>query len=102
MDFPFFSSHEIWRYLSTSQIGFYTHRTSKSIPNKPGIYAWFLPLDIDDTIENVIQKFIPRTKSGELHIMITHGSKLYISVTTDVFQSYNNTFYEYDLLELFK
>jgi hypothetical protein len=55
-----------------------------------------------DTIENIIQKFIPRTKSGELHIMITHGSKLYISVTTDVFQSYNNTFYEYDLLELFK
>ena len=54
-----------------------------------------------DTIENVIQKFIPGAKSGELHILITHGSKIYISVTTDVFQSYNNTFYEYDLSELF-
>ena len=54
-----------------------------------------------DSIENVIQNFIPRTKSGELHVLLTHGSKLYISVTTDVFQSYNNTFYEYNLADLF-
>jgi len=54
-----------------------------------------------DSIENVIQNFIPRTKSGELHVMITHGEKLYISVTTDILQSYNNTFYEYSLTDLF-
>jgi hypothetical protein len=54
-----------------------------------------------DTIENVVQKFIPGTKSGELHILLTHGNKIYISVTTDILQSYNNTFYEYNLSDIF-
>ena len=54
-----------------------------------------------DSLDNIIKKFIPKTKSGELHIMITYNNKLYVSVTTDILQSYNNTFYEFNLDELF-
>ena len=54
-----------------------------------------------DSLDNIIIKFIPKTKSGELHIMITYNNKLYVSVTTDILQSYNNTFYEFNLDELF-
>tara|TARA_B100000035_G_C21034718_1_gene570263 strand:- start:3883 stop:4980 length:1098 start_codon:yes stop_codon:yes gene_type:complete len=52
-------------------------------------------------IENIIKKFIPKTKSGELHIMVSYNRKIYISVTTNVLQSYNNTFYEFDLGKIF-
>ena len=55
-----------------------------------------------NSIENVIKEFIPRTKSGELHIMISYDNKIYVSVTSDVLQSYNNTFYEFSLDELFE
>lgn len=54
-----------------------------------------------DSLDNIIKKFIPKTKSGELHVMITYNNKLYVSVTTDILQSYNNTFYEFNLDELF-
>jgi hypothetical protein len=55
-----------------------------------------------NSIENVIKEFIPRTKSGELHIMVSYDNKIYVSVTSDVLQSYNNTFYEFSLDELFE
>jgi len=54
------------------------------------------------SIENVIKEFIPRTKSGELHIMVSYDNKIYVSVTSDILQSYNNTFYEFSLDELFE
>lgn len=54
-----------------------------------------------DSIENVINKFIPKTKSGELHCFIQYDGYLYISVTTDYFQSYNNNFYKLNIVELF-
>lgn len=56
MDFPFYSSLELWRYLSNSKIGFHSYKTRNGIPDKSGIYAWFLPLDIDGSLENVIVK----------------------------------------------
>jgi hypothetical protein len=52
-------------------------------------------------IKSIITEFVPRTKSGDLHVIITYDKKLYISVTTDVLHSYNNTFYEFDLAQLF-
>lgn len=55
-----------------------------------------------DSLDNIIKEFVPRTKSGELHIMISYDKKLYVSVTTDILQSYNNTFYVFSLEELFK
>jgi hypothetical protein len=39
-----FSLEELWLKLSTSHIGFYTHRHHEAIPQLPGVYAWFLPL----------------------------------------------------------
>lgn len=56
MDIPFFSSHELWRSLCTENIGFYTHRTSGQIPNVPGIYAWFLPIDIKGPLDAEIKR----------------------------------------------
>jgi hypothetical protein len=52
-------------------------------------------------IKTIIKEFVPRTKSGDLHVIITYNDKIYISVTTDVLHSYNNTFYEFDLPQLF-
>lgn len=46
MKFPFYSSKEIWRHLGGENIQFFTSTTSSSIPDKPGIYAWYLPFDI--------------------------------------------------------
>jgi hypothetical protein len=39
---------EIWRALTTQQIGFYTDETSSKIPETAGIYAWFFPLTLGD------------------------------------------------------
>ena len=55
-----------------------------------------------DSIQNIIDFFIPNTRSGELHIMMSHGDKLYVSVTTNFFQSYNNNFYRFSLKKLLK
>lgn len=55
-----------------------------------------------DSIENIINKFIPKTKSGELHCFIQYKDYLYISVTTDYLQSYNNNFYKLKIVDLFK
>lgn len=55
-----------------------------------------------DSIKNIIQYFIPKTKSGELHSFISYDNNIYVSVTSDVLQSYNNTFHEFDLNHLFK
>uniref|UniRef100_A0A6C0IW92 Uncharacterized protein n=1 Tax=viral metagenome TaxID=1070528 RepID=A0A6C0IW92_9ZZZZ len=55
-----------------------------------------------DSIQNIIDFFIPNTKSGELHIMMNYGDNLYISVTTKFFQSYNNNFYKFSIKKLIK
>lgn len=39
-----FSLEELWVKLTTPQIGFYTLRRAGQIPVSPGVYAWFLPL----------------------------------------------------------
>ena len=54
------------------------------------------------SLDRVIREFVPRTKSGEFHIMIYYNDRVYISVTTDVLQSYNNTFYEFQIKDLFE
>jgi hypothetical protein len=54
-----------------------------------------------DSLEHVIKEFIPRTKSGEFHIMMAYDNKVYVSVTTNVLQAYNNTFYEFRMDQLF-
>lgn len=46
MPIPYFSVHELWRQASSESLGFYTRITKNKIPNKPGIYSWFLPLDM--------------------------------------------------------
>ena len=52
-------------------------------------------------VQTIIKKFVPNTKSGELHIMCYHKNILYVSVTTKLWQSYNNTFHEIDVSNLF-
>ena len=54
-----------------------------------------------DNIDNVLGRFIPNTKSGELHCFISYDNNLYISVTTKYLQSYNNIFYRLKISELF-
>ena len=54
-----------------------------------------------DSIENIIKNFIPNTRSGEQHILMTYGDHVYISVTTAIFQSYNNDFYKISKKQLF-
>lgn len=54
-----------------------------------------------NSIENIFKKFIPNTQSGELHIFAYYNDFLYISVTTNLFQSYNNMFYKFNVSDLF-
>ena len=42
--------------MSSSQIGFYTEKTASSIPSKPGIYAWFLPIDVKQNIAKDLKR----------------------------------------------
>ena len=51
-------------------------------------------------IDSVINKFIPRTKSGEMHTMVYYDNYVYISVTDNVLQSYNNSFYKFHINDL--
>lgn len=55
-----------------------------------------------NSIQNIIDFFIPYTKSGEIHIMMRHGDNLYVSVTTKFFQSYNNNFHKFSIKKLIK
>ncbi|WP_226610396.1 hypothetical protein [Marinobacter nauticus] len=57
MDIPYYSQQELWRKLTSDQIGFYTDKTSSKIPEKPGIYAWFLPVDISGELSKAIRKY---------------------------------------------
>jgi hypothetical protein len=57
MDIPYYSQQELWRKLTSDQIGFYTDKTSSKIPEKPGIYAWFLPIDINGELSTAIRKY---------------------------------------------
>lgn len=56
LDLPYYSSDELWRELTTSRIGFFTSKTSAKIPNKPGVYAWILPLELNGDASSVIRK----------------------------------------------
>lgn len=51
-------------------------------------------------INSIINHFIPKTKSGEVHTMIYYDNFVYISITDDIFQSYNNKFYKFNLDDL--
>lgn len=55
MDLPFFSKQQLWQQLSNSTVGFYTSKTKANIPNSPGIYAWILPLELSDSLSDVIK-----------------------------------------------
>ena len=52
-------------------------------------------------VQTIIKQFVPNTKSGELHIMCYYKNILYVSVTTKLWQSYNNTFHEIHVSNLF-
>jgi hypothetical protein len=41
-----FSIEKLFAQLSTEQIGFFTYRFHDDIPSRPGVYAWFLPLNL--------------------------------------------------------
>ena len=53
-------------------------------------------------IDTIINTFIPNTRSGELHIFISYDGNIYVSVTTKLFQSYNNDFYKFSIISLIK
>ena len=56
MSIPYYSAQQLWQALTTESIGFYTRKTFKNIPDKPGIYAWLMPLkmgqDVDQSIKS--------------------------------------------------
>lgn len=54
------------------------------------------------TAEEAIHNMLPMVKSGELHIMIYEKECIYISVTSEFVQSYNNDFVKIRLNDLFK
>jgi len=53
------------------------------------------------TAEEAIHNMLPMVKSGELHIMIYDDNYLYVSVTTEFVQSYNNDFIKIKFDDLF-
>ena len=53
-------------------------------------------------IDTIINMFIPNTRSGESHIFISYDGYIYVSVTTKLFQSYNNDFHKFSIIELLK
>uniref|UniRef100_A0A6C0EPC2 Uncharacterized protein n=1 Tax=viral metagenome TaxID=1070528 RepID=A0A6C0EPC2_9ZZZZ len=52
-------------------------------------------------IDTIIKSFIPKTRSGEQHVLITYDNNIYVSVTTALFQSYNNNFYKFSMKKIF-
>lgn len=57
----FFNINEFWMKLTTNQVGFFTKENASQIPNIPGVYAWFYPIDLKltdkDMIRNQLIKF---------------------------------------------
>jgi len=54
------------------------------------------------TAEEAIHNMLPMVKSGELHIMMYYDNYLYVSVTTEYLQSFNNDFVKLKFEDLFK
>ena len=57
-----------------------------------------------DTFKNAkeaINKMLPMVKSGELHSLIYDEGNIYISVTEEYLQSYNNDFIKFKLNDIF-
>ena len=52
--------------------------------------------------DQIINDMLPLVKSGELHCMIYHNNSIFVSVTTNILQSYNNSFYQINLCDLFQ
>jgi hypothetical protein len=51
--------------------------------------------------EEAINNMLPMVKSGELHVMIYYQDSLFVSVTGEYLQSYNNDFIELSISDLF-
>jgi len=51
--------------------------------------------------DEAINKMLPMVKSGELHIMFYYVNNIYISITTNYLQSYNNNFIKIGFEDLF-
>lgn len=49
-----FNLEKLWVQLSTDHIGFFTYRFRKDIPSRPGVYAWFLPLNLQGEPEQLL------------------------------------------------
>jgi hypothetical protein len=49
-----FSLEQLWINLSTETIGFYTYRRRNQIPERPGVYAWFLPFNLQGSHEDLL------------------------------------------------
>jgi|TARA_B100000965_G_scaffold57533_1_gene43782 hypothetical protein len=57
MSIPYYSAQQLWQALTTESIGFYTRKTFKNIPDKPGIYAWLMPLKMGQDVDQSIKSF---------------------------------------------
>lgn len=42
----YYNINEIWMRMTTEQVGFFTKDNTTVIPNVPGVYAWFFPIDL--------------------------------------------------------
>jgi len=51
--------------------------------------------------EEAIHEMLPMVKSGELHVMIYYDNHLFVSVTGEYLQSYNNDFIKLNVPDLF-
>lgn len=57
MKLPYYSLDELWRELSTEHIGFFTHKTCDAVPSGPGVYAWFTPIRLDGSLDDVLKRY---------------------------------------------
>jgi len=72
------SLRDVWKDLNNSGAGYYTYDDMRNIPNLPGIYAWYYPLDIrQDTLEDFIAtlKLIFEYDSGSGKTPVTRDNK---------------------------
>ena len=56
MKLPFYSQSDIWANLTSDSLGFYDYKTKSKIPNRSGVYAWYLPIKLMDNPNESIRR----------------------------------------------
>lgn len=54
---PLYSADDIWRRLGNDVQGFCTYRTKGTVPDCPGVYAWYVPFRTKEKIDEIMQLY---------------------------------------------